>query len=161
MSERARRLAEHGAAIAAQQRGPERGDHPHPRAGFGRRLRAIRAGDPAEPASGVPGALVRDARGGRISVEAVAPDGVVMRVGAQWAYSKEHHQLFEKDPTWIGVGFIVADLGALILLLATGFAFWWQRSQKAVAGRVVSGLAVLYLILLVVAWLAMSGKWGS
>ena len=92
---------------------------------------------------------------------AAIPAWIVMRVGGQWAYSKEHHQLFEKDPTWIGVGFMTADLGALILLLATGFAFWWQRSQRAVAGRVVSGLAVLYLILLVIAWLAMSGKWGS
>jgi hypothetical protein len=92
---------------------------------------------------------------------AAIPAWIVMRIGAQWAYSKEHHQLFEEDPSWVGIGFIVADLGALILLLATGFAFWWQRSQKAVAGRVVSGLAVLYLILLAVAWLAMSGKWGS
>jgi hypothetical protein len=92
---------------------------------------------------------------------AAIPAWILMRVGAQWAYSKEHHQLFEKDPTWIGIGFIIADLGLLILLLATGFAFWWQRSQKAVAGRIVSGLALLYLILLAVAWLAMSGKWGS
>jgi hypothetical protein len=92
---------------------------------------------------------------------AAIPAWIAMRIGAQWAYSKEHHQLFEKDPSWIGIGFIVADLGALILLLATGFAFWWQRSQKAVAARVVSGLAVLYLILLALAWLAMSGKWGS
>jgi hypothetical protein len=92
---------------------------------------------------------------------AAIPAWILMRVGAQWAYSKEHHQLFEKDPTWIGIGFIIADLGLLILLLATGFSFWWQRSQKAVAGRIVSGLALLYLILLAVAWLAMSGKWGS
>jgi hypothetical protein len=92
---------------------------------------------------------------------AAIPAWIVMRVGAQWAYSKEHHQLFEEDPSWIGIGFTVADLGAPILLLATGFAFWWQRSQKTVAARVVSGLAVLYLILLAVAWLAMSGKWGS
>jgi phosphatidylglycerophosphatase A len=94
-------------------------------------------------------------------VAAAIPAWIVMRVGAQWAYSKEHHQLFEKDPGWIGIGFIVADLGLLILLLATGFAFWWQRSQKPVAGRIVSGLAVLYLVLLAVAWLAMSGKWGG
>jgi hypothetical protein len=89
------------------------------------------------------------------------PAWLVMRIGAQWTYSKEHHQLFEKDPTWIGVGFIIADLGALILLLATGFAFWWQRSQKPLAGRVVACLALLYTVLLVVAWLAMSGKWGG
>jgi len=89
------------------------------------------------------------------------PAWIVMRIGAQWAYSKEHHQLFEGTPTWLAVGLGVADAGLIILLVATGFAFWWQRSQKAIAGRVVSGLAVLYLILLAVAWLAMSGKWGS
>jgi hypothetical protein len=91
---------------------------------------------------------------------AAIPAWIVMRVGAQWTYSKEHHQLFEKDPGWIGIGFLVADLGLLILLIATGLAFWWQRSQKPVAGRIVSGLALLYLVLLALAWLAMSGKWG-
>lgn len=89
------------------------------------------------------------------------PAWIVMRVGAQWTYSKEHHQLFEKDPTWIGIGFGVADAGLLILLIATGLAFWWQRSQKPIAGRIVSGLALVYIVLLAVAWLAMSGKWGS
>jgi hypothetical protein len=91
---------------------------------------------------------------------AAIPAWLVMRIGAQWTYSKEHHQLFEKDPGWIGIGFLVADAGLLILLIATGLAFWWQRSQKPVAGRIVSGLALLYLVLLALAWLAMSGKWG-
>ena len=92
---------------------------------------------------------------------AAIPAWVVMRIGAGWAYSKEHHQLFEKDPSWIGVGFGVADAGLIILLITTGLAFWWQRSQRPIAGRIVSVLAVLYLILLAIAWLAMSGKWGS
>jgi hypothetical protein len=91
---------------------------------------------------------------------AAIPAWLIMRIGAQWTYSKEHHQLFEKDPGWIGVGFLVADAGLIILLLATGLAFWWQRSQKPVAGRIVSGLALLYVVLLALAWLAMSGKWG-
>ena len=92
---------------------------------------------------------------------AALPAWLVMRVGAQWIYSKEHHQVFEKDPTWIGVGFGVADAGLLILLIATGLAFWWQRSKKPLLGRLVSGLALLYFVLLVIAWLAMSGKWGG
>ena len=33
-------------------------------------------------------------------------------------------------------------------------------SGKAVAGRIVAGLAGLYLVLLTLAMLAMSGKWG-
>ena len=46
-----------------------------------------------------------------------------------------------------------------MLLAAIGTAYWWVRSGKPVAGRVVAGLASLYLVLLAVAWLAMSGKW--
>ena len=66
----------------------------------------------------------------------------------------------DNDPTWIGIGFAVAEPGLVLLLVALGFAFWWQRSGKAVAGRVVAGLSTLYALLLAVAWLAMSGKWG-
>lgn len=93
---------------------------------------------------------------------AAIPAWIVMRIGAQWTYSKEKDSFFSGgDPTWIGFGFAIADLGALILLLTAGFAFWWQRSRKPVAGRVVAILASLYVVLLAVAWLAMSGKWGG
>jgi len=93
---------------------------------------------------------------------AAIPAWIVMRVAAQLTYSKEKDSFFSNgDPTWVGIGFVVADVGLLILLLTTGFAFWWKRSQKRVAGRIVSGLALLYLVLLAVAWLAMSGKWGG
>ncbi len=87
------------------------------------------------------------------------PAWVLMRTGAAWIYSKEGFSGHD-DPTWIGVGYLVADPGVVILLLATGFAFWWQRSNKPVAGRIVSGLSSLLLVLLTVAWLAMSGKWS-
>jgi hypothetical protein len=90
---------------------------------------------------------------------AAIPAWVLMRVGAQWIYSKEGFS-GNDDPTWLGIGFLVADLGLVILLLTTGFAFWWRRSQKALAANLVAGLSAVYLVLLVVAWLAMSGKWG-
>ena len=90
---------------------------------------------------------------------AAIPAWLVMRLCAQWIYSKEFGS-GGHDPTWVGIGFIVGDLGLLILLLTTGFAFWWNRSGKAVAGRIVTGLSSLYLVMLAIAWLAMSGKWS-
>ena len=87
------------------------------------------------------------------------PAYIAMRGGAQWIYSKEgftgHH-----DPSWVGVGFIIADGGLLLLLIMIGVTIWWRRSAKVVAGRIVTGLSSLYLVLLAIAWLAMSGKWG-
>jgi hypothetical protein len=92
-------------------------------------------------------------------VGAALPAWLIMRIGAQWIYSKEGFS-GDDDPTWLGIGFLVADIGLLILLLTTGFAFWWKRSGKSVAGWLVTGFASLYTIMLVVAWLAMSGKWS-
>ena len=87
------------------------------------------------------------------------PGYVAMRGGAQWIYSKEGFS-GDDDPTWLGIGFIIADAGLLVLLLTIGFAYWWRRSGNAVAARIVAGLSSLYLVLLAVAWLAMSGKWS-
>jgi hypothetical protein len=90
---------------------------------------------------------------------AAIPAWIVMRIGAQWIYSKEGFS-GDNDPSWIGIGFVVADLGLLILLVTTALAFWWKRSNKRIVGRFVAGLSTIYLVLLVVAWLAMSGKWS-
>jgi hypothetical protein len=87
------------------------------------------------------------------------PDYVVFRVGAQWIYSKEGFT-GKNDPTWIGIGFAVSDAGLLLLLASIGVAYWWTRSGKPAAGRIVAVLTSVYLVLLAVAWLAMSGKWG-
>lgn len=93
---------------------------------------------------------------------AAVPAWILMRVGAQWTYSKEKSDFFGNgDPAWVGIGFVVADAGLLFLLLMSGFALWWQRSRKLAAGWVVTALSAIYLMLLVVAWLAMSGKWGG
>jgi hypothetical protein len=95
----------------------------------------------------------------RALVSAV-PGYVVFRIAAQVIYSDEKDIFGGKDPTWIGVGFIVSDAGLLLLLLSIGLAYWWKRSGKPVAGRIVAGLASIYLVLLGVAWFAMSAKWG-
>jgi hypothetical protein len=90
---------------------------------------------------------------------AAIPAWLVMRVCGQWIYSKEFGSNSQNDPTWVGIGFIIGDLGLLILLITTGVAFWWNRKARPVGGRIVLGLSSIYLILLTIAWLAMSGKW--
>jgi hypothetical protein len=46
------------------------------------------------------------------------PGYIVMRIGAQWTASKEHLDNLKNDPTWLGIGYITADAGALLLLIA-------------------------------------------
>jgi len=87
------------------------------------------------------------------------PSYIVMRGAGQWIYSKEGFS-GKNDPTWLGVGFGVADAGLLLLLITLGVAYWWRSGGKPLAGRIVAGLSSVYLVLLAIAWLAMSGKWG-
>jgi hypothetical protein len=86
------------------------------------------------------------------------PAYVLMRVFAEVIRSDEglDHDL----PTWVKIGQGVADGGLLILLASLGVTYWWLRSSKPVAGRIVTALSAVYLLLLAVASLAMSGKWG-
>ena len=87
------------------------------------------------------------------------PAYLVMRLAGQWIYSKEGFS-GTNDPTWLGVGFGVGDMGLLLLLAALGIAFWWRRGERPLAGRILAVLSSVYLVLLAIAWLAMSGKWG-
>lgn len=104
-------------------------------------------------------ALARLPRATMMALVAAIPAFVVLRVFAQILWNDEQ-DAYPKDPTWVGIGFMASDIGLLVLLVSIGIAFWWLRSGKAVAGRIVAGLAGLYLVLLTVAMLAMSGKWG-
>jgi hypothetical protein len=86
------------------------------------------------------------------------PAYVVMRVFAQVIASDEglKHNL----PNWVTLGQGVADGGLLLLLVTAGCSFWWLRSSKPLAVRIVAIVSSVYLVLLAVAWLAMTGKWG-
>ena len=46
------------------------------------------------------------------------PGYILMRIGAQWIYSKEGLDDAPIEAAWTGIGFIVADAGALLLLVA-------------------------------------------
>ena len=88
---------------------------------------------------------------------AALPAWVLALAGAYWIESDEH--LSSSNATWLGIGHGVLEPGLIVLLAALGAAFWWRRGGKTVAGRLVAGLSSVYLVMLAVAWLAMSGKW--
>ena len=82
----------------------------------------------------------------------IVPAYVLMRVGAQWIDSKEFPN--GDEPGWVGVGFIVSDGGA-ILLLIVGILLAVRRQRVLLA---VPVLTAIYVVALGVAWVAMSGK---
>ena len=90
------------------------------------------------------------------------PGYILMRVGAEWMYSKEGLDKLPDDPTWVGIGYITADAGALLLLIALiagGFGVRRLRTGKGTALLNVSmGISILLLAAYVVAIWAMSAK---
>jgi hypothetical protein len=107
---------------------------------------------------------VRFLRLGYWSLLAVSlPGWILMRAGGQWIASREGWtQKGVDDPTWLGIGFLLADLGGLILLVSLvvgGIGVYRLREGKG-AGLLKATL-VLSLVLLaayVVAVWAMAGK---
>ena len=88
-----------------------------------------------------------------------------MRVGAEWIYSREGWDDLPDDveePAWLGIGWITADLGGLILLVSLivgGIGMYRLRAGKG-AGLLKATLVLSLILLaafLVAAW-AMSGK---
>lgn len=90
------------------------------------------------------------------------PGYIVMRIGAQWLYSEQGWEDLDDDPTWLSIGWIVADLGALLMLIALvvgGIGVYRLRNGKG-AGllKATTVLAVLILAAALVAAWAMAGK---
>ncbi len=108
---------------------------------------------------------VRFLRLGYWTLLAVAlPGYVVMRLGAQWIYSREGWEDLGDDPTWIGIGFAVADVGALLVVIALivgGIGVRRLRSGRG-AGLLKAAMVIAWIVLaaaLVAVW-AMAGKPG-
>jgi len=103
---------------------------------------------------------------GYMGLLAVAfPGYIVMRIGAEWTYAKEHlDELPGGDPTWIGIGYATADIGGILLLLSLivgGFGV--RRLRKGGGSGLLRGTLYVSLLLLaayVVTIWAMSGKPG-
>jgi hypothetical protein len=89
---------------------------------------------------------------------AALPAYIVMRVGAEWMYSKEFGDSTADDPTWIGIGYMTADIGALLLLIALITAGIASRKAKYRLGKASGVVAAIALVGWIVAVWAMSGK---
>jgi hypothetical protein len=90
------------------------------------------------------------------------PGYIVMRIGAQWTASKEHLDNLPNDPSWLGIGYITADAGALLLLIALivgGIGL--RRSRNGGGGGLLKASSVIATLLvavyIVTVW-AMSAK---
>jgi hypothetical protein len=85
----------------------------------------------------------------------VLPAWILMRIGAEWIRSKEFPSGSD-EPGWIGVGYLVSD-GTAVLLIVTGILAWLSVRR----GRVMLAVPILATICVLgyaVAWFAMSGK---
>jgi hypothetical protein len=109
---------------------------------------------------------VRALRLGYWTLLAVAlPGYVVMRIGAEWIYAKEPWGELPEgvdEPAWIGIGYIIADVGALLTLIALilgGIGVRRLRDGKGTGLlKATMILALIVLAAAVVAVWAMSGK---
>jgi ABC-type maltose transport system permease subunit len=105
----------------------------------------------------------RSLRLGYWTLLAVAlPGYVVMRIGAQWIYSKEGWEKLDDDPTWLGIGYIVADVGALLVLVALIVGGIGVRRLRNGGGQglLKASMIIAWIVLaaaLVAVW-AMAGK---
>jgi hypothetical protein len=99
--------------------------------------------------------------GFRMLLFVALPAYFVMRIGAEWIHSKE--DFLGDEPGWLGIGYITADLGGLLVLLAiilTGLGVRKLRGgqETSVLVRVGSVSATIALLGYIVAVWAMSAK---
>ncbi len=98
------------------------------------------------------------------SLLAVAlPGYVAMRIGAEWIFSKEEEVIPElEDAAWVGIGYIVADVGALLLLVSLILGGIGVRKLRTGGGagllKATTVLSILILAAALVAVWAMSAK---
>ena len=80
-----------------------------------------------------------------------------MRIGAEWLYSKEFGDS-DDDPAWIGIGYITADIGAILFLIALICAGIASGSRRIASGGSSGVLVAIALVGWLVAVWAMGAK---
>ncbi len=94
------------------------------------------------------------------------PGWVIMRIGAQWIYSKEGWDDVPGNltPAWLDIGYVVADAGALVLPVALGVGgvgvYRMRQGKGSGLLKVTLALSLVLLAAYVVAVWAMAGKPG-
>jgi hypothetical protein len=89
---------------------------------------------------------------------AAFPGYIVMRGSAEWIADKEGLTDLPEDPSWIGTGYVIAD-GGFILLVIASLAAWLTLRRGAGAGvKIAAVLVGLLIVADVVAIWAMTTK---
>ena len=90
------------------------------------------------------------------------PAYFAMRIGAEWIYSKEKWADVPNEPDWLGIGYITADLGGLLLLIALILGGIGIRKSRAGGGtgllKTSGAVATLLVAAYVVTVWAMGAK---
>jgi hypothetical protein len=94
------------------------------------------------------------------------PGLILLRLAGEWLYRLEKwNELPEQidQPAWLSIGFVVADLGGLLLLLALalgGVGVYRLRNGKGGTGllKATMVIALILIVAYVVAVWAMTGK---
>jgi hypothetical protein len=90
------------------------------------------------------------------------PGWIVMRVGAQWVYSEEGFEALPQDPTWMEIGFVTAEPGGLLLLVALILGgVGLRRSRSGGGGGLLKASSVIATVLVgvyIIAVWAMGAK---
>ena len=81
------------------------------------------------------------------------PAWFVMRIGAEWIYSKEYSG--DNDPSSVGVGYAIAEPSGILILLATILTWLSARRLRsgggggglAKAGAVLATIAVAFFVI--------------
>jgi len=89
------------------------------------------------------------------------PAWFVMRIGAEWIYSKEYSG--DNDPSWVGIGYAIAEPSGLLILIATILTYLGARRLRSGGGgggmaKVATVLAMIAVAFFVVAIWAMTTK---
>ena len=89
----------------------------------------------------------------------VVPSYIVMRVGAQWVEAAEDLTEEQQDSAWIGIGYVTADIGAVLILASVVLAvIGLRRPPGARFARTIAVIATLLVVAYLVAVWAMTVK---
>ena len=91
----------------------------------------------------------------------VVPSYVLMRIGAQWTEAEQDYPE-DFEPAWLDIGYITADAGALLIIVAIGLSTFGlvrlRRGSGTRLGRAVGVISVILLAAFIVAIWAMTAK---